>query len=88
MHLAEQRPLDGYLLHVRRLRQLELLHGGRVLGRREVHVVPVDVDVERLGRRRARGCAQEDGVQFDLGREAVGYVSWRLANPILFVSVM
>lgn len=50
LHLAEQRALDGDLLHVRRLRQLQHLHRLGVLGRREVQVVAVDVEVERLGR--------------------------------------
>lgn len=57
LHLAEEGALDGDLLHGRRLRQLQLLHGLEVLGRREVEVVAVDVQVQRLGRRGGGGCA-------------------------------
>lgn len=71
VHLGEERAPDGDLLHVRRLRELERLDGPGVLGGGEVEVVAVDVQVEGSWCRGRGGGAEEDGVEFDLGGEAV-----------------
>lgn len=48
LHLAEQRTLHGDLLYIRRLREFQSLCWFGVLGRREIEVGLVDVQVEGL----------------------------------------
>lgn len=70
LDLAKLGPLDGEVLNLGGLRELELLLGGGVLGRLEVDVLPVLEDLERLGRAgRLRG-ADQDRVQLDLPGKA------------------
>lgn len=86
LHLAELGPLHGEVLHLGGLRELELLLGGRVLGRLEVDVLPVLEDLERLGRAGRLRRADEDGVQLDLPGEARQYGG--VSRPLLaFLSI-
>lgn len=62
LHLAEEGPLDGQLLHLGRLRQLEGLRRRQLLRRLEVHVLPVDEHLQRARRRGGGRAAQQDRV--------------------------
>ena len=70
LHLTKERALDGYVLHVGRLRELKQLRGAGLLGGGEVEVVAVDEDLEGARGRLGVGCAQLDGVQLYLAGEA------------------
>lgn len=58
------------VLQLRRLREGERLRGREVRRRGEVEVVAVEEELERRGRRRRGGRAEQDRVQLDLPREA------------------
>lgn len=73
LHLAEEGALDGYLLDLGGLGELERLHGLQVLGGGEVEVVAVDEEVAGPRGRVGRRGPEEDGVQLDLRREPMRY---------------
>lgn len=66
---VEQGALDGYLLHLARLADLEGLGRWLLRGSAEVEGVVVEEDVEGLGGGGRGGCADQDAVQPDLAGE-------------------
>ncbi len=49
LDLPEQRTLDGDILDLGRLRELEFLDGSEVSGGAEIEIIAVDEEFERLG---------------------------------------